>query len=178
MFCCEQDCNIASCSDQIAIALTSCLSTVTTVFNVYCKIKDKFKHFKLILNVFSPIRQLERKLVYNYMSNLYQIPSKNEITFTIFYKSCIYTFLYIFYALFLFESLLLSLFTNKKPYSRFHLNCGFYFGKRTQRTPSMSSTRAKYKLCILKYFAKFELISPKFFYIIDRDTLLELLIKK
>ena len=63
---------LASCLEQIAIALTSCRSTVTVVFNVYCKIKGKFvpqacnmcifKHFKLILNVFSPVRRLEREL--------------------------------------------------------------------------------------------------------------------
>ena len=78
---------LASCLEQIAIALTSCRSTVTVVFNVYCKIKGKFvpqacnmcifKHFKLILNVFLPVRRLERELVYNYTSNLYEIPSKN-----------------------------------------------------------------------------------------------------
>ena len=43
--------------------MTSCRSTVITVFNVYCKIKDKFKHSKLILNVFSPIRQVERDIL-------------------------------------------------------------------------------------------------------------------
>ena len=77
----------ANCLEQIAITLTSCRSTATVVFNVYCKIKGKFvpqacnmcifKHFKLILNVFSPVRRLERELVYNYTSNLYEIPSKN-----------------------------------------------------------------------------------------------------
>ena len=46
-------------------------------FQCLLQIKDKFKHLKLILNVFSPIRQLERELVYNYTSKLYQIPSKN-----------------------------------------------------------------------------------------------------
>ena len=73
MFCCEQDCDIAMqcCNTDVQVArtklqsrvLTSCRSTVTTVFNVYCKMKDKFKHFKLILNVFSPIRQVERDIL-------------------------------------------------------------------------------------------------------------------
>ena len=51
-----------------------------------------------------------------------------------------------------FESLLLFFLTNIKPNSRFFLNCGCHFGER-----------AKYKLCILKYFAKFGQNIPKIY---------------
>ncbi len=66
----------ASCSEQIAITLTSCCSNVTLVFYVYYKIKGKFvpqacnicifRYFKLILNAMSSVRRLERERVYNY----------------------------------------------------------------------------------------------------------------
>ena len=61
------------------------------------------------------------------------------------------------------KSLLLFLFRSMKLNSRFHLNCCFYFDKRTWRRTNGFSTRAKYKLCILKYFAKFGLIFPKIY---------------
>ena len=75
----------ASCSEQIAIALTSCRSTVKVLFNVYCKFKVNLFH-KPVIYVYISISNyskrflacapLERELVYNYTSNLYKVPSK------------------------------------------------------------------------------------------------------
>ena len=81
-----------------------------------------------------------------------------------FYKSYCYIGLS---TLFIYDYLLLFLFTSMKSNSRFHLNCGCYCGER-----------AKYKLCIFTHFDKFGLIVPKSINIRDQDTLLQLLIEK
>ena len=76
----------ASCSEQIAIALTSCRSTVKVLFNVYCKFKVNLFHkpviyvyiFQIILNVFSPVRRwnaslftITRQIYIKYPQNCY-----------------------------------------------------------------------------------------------------------
>ena len=65
--------------------------------------------------------------------------------------------------------------TSSKTNSRIHLNCSSYFGNRhNEDKASFNTTRANFRLCMIKYFVKTALIATTFIYI---DALLQLLVK-